>query len=140
MENIIFDVNNKYLNLDKIYEVSRIAKIKSFIEKTNKGFYTNVGERGVLLSGGQIQRIAIARALYREKNILILDEATSALDISTEKEIINSIFSSNKDLTLIMIAHRLSTLKNCDRIINFSENKIEEISYDELIRKTNYLK
>ena len=67
-----------------------------------------LGKEGPL-SGGQIQRIAIARALYREKSILILDEATSALDISTEKEIINSIFSSKKDLTLIMIAHRLNT-------------------------------
>ena len=120
-------------------KISRIAKIKNFIEKTNKGFYTNVGERGVLLSGGQIQRIAIARALYREKSILILDEATSALDISTETEIINSI-SSKKDLTLIMIAHRLNTLKDCDRIFNFLDNKIEEINYEELISKTKYMK
>ena len=139
IDNIAFDLNYKKLNLEKIYEVSRIAKIKNFIEKTNKGFYTNVGERGVLLSGGQIQRIAIARALYREKSILILDEATSALDISTETEIINSI-SSKKDLTLIMIAHRLNTLKDCDRIFNFLDNKIEEINYEELISKTKYMK
>ena len=83
-----------------------------------------MGERGVRLSGGQRQRIGIARALYRDPKTIIFDEATSSLDYQTEKEIMKTIENLNRDLTIIIIAHRVSTTKNCDRIINISNGKI----------------
>ena len=84
-----------------------------------------VGERGVKLSGGQVQRLGIARALYKDSNLLILDEATSALDYETEKNIMRSIENLPKSITLIMIAHRLSTLKSCDRVFNIDKGEIK---------------
>ena len=87
-----------------------------------------MGERGIKLSGGQIQRIGIARALYKESKIIVFDEATSALDNETELEVINSIKSLKKDFTIFMIAHRLNSLKNCDRIIEIESGKIKTIS------------
>ena len=81
-------------------------------------------ERGISLSGGQIQRIAIARAIYKDAEILVMDEATSALDNKTEKLIISEINALNKDLTILMVAHRLSSLKDCDKIIEFKKGKI----------------
>ena len=83
-----------------------------------------MGERGIQLSGGQRQRIAIARLLYRRSKVLILDEATSALDDETESKVIEEIQKLGKGITIIMIAHRLSTLKKCNRIIRVSEGKI----------------
>ena len=97
---------------------------------------TKVGERGAKLSGGQKQRIAIARALYKNSSILILDEATSALDIETEKAIIKSINSLNKNLTIIIIAHRLSTLINCNRIFELEKGSLVNVfTGQELINK-----
>ena len=85
---------------------------------------TLIGERGILLSGGQRQRIGIARALYRDSEILVLDEATSALDINTEKKIMDEINHLPGGLTIIMIAHRLETLKSCDEIIKLENGSI----------------
>ena len=92
-----------------------------------KGYQTFVGERGVRLSGGQRQRIAVARALYREAKLLVFDEATSALDNSTEKAIMNSIEHLTPDLTVILVAHRLSTVRNCDRIFELNEGKLVKV-------------
>ena len=92
-------------------------KISNFIESLPNGYNTFVGERGINLSGGQKQRIAIARALYKKKKFLIFDESTSALDQITEKEVMKSILSLEKDITLIIISHKVSTLSICDRII-----------------------
>ena len=103
------------------------AQIDSFVNTLPKGFNTLVGERGVRLSGGQRQRIAVARALYSKANLLVFDEATSALDSNTERAIINSINKLSKNLTVIMIAHRLSTVKNCDRIFEISNGKLINI-------------
>ena len=138
VNNIAFGVDEKNIDFKRIISVSEKAKIKDFIEHTENGFYSRVGERGILLSGGQAQRIALARALYRNSEILILDEATSALDMKTEKEIINSIFNLDNNLTLIMISHRLSTLSYCDRIFLINNCNIEEISYENLIRRNTY--
>ena len=93
---------------------------------------TKVGEKGVLLSGGQIQRLAIARALYKNPKILILDEATSSLDNKTEKLIIQSINNLKRKVTILMIAHRLTTLSNCDRIYELNNNQFTEIKKDKL--------
>jgi len=105
------------VDMEKVREAARQACIADFIESTPKGYDTTVGERGVRLSGGQRQRIGIARALYREPSLLVLDEATSALDEETEKKVIGSIQKLPKKPTILMIAHRLTTLKNCVRVI-----------------------
>jgi len=98
------------------------------------GYDTLVGEQGIRLSGGQRQRIGIARALYKEAEVLVFDEATSALDYETEKEVMKSIHNSNRDLTILMVAHRLSTLQRCDRIIEFSRGEIKrQCSYSDIV-------
>ena len=92
-----------------------------------EGIETIVGEKGIKLSGGQIQRIGIARALYSDPEILCLDEATSSLDYQTENEILKTIISIKKNKTVIIIAHRLKTIENCDEIIEMSDGKINKI-------------
>ena len=97
------------------------------------GFNTNVGERGVSLSGGQIQRLGIARALYKERTILVLDEATSALDINTEKQVMKSLNNLNKKLTVFIVAHRISTVQNCDKLLLFSNGNLKSYGNPEEI-------
>jgi ABC-type multidrug transport system fused ATPase/permease subunit len=92
-----------------------------------QGYDTTVGERGVRLSGGQRQRIGIARALYKGASVLIFDEATSALDEGTEAAIMESIYRLDSDVTLLMIAHRLSTLAGCDRIVRMDKGAIVDV-------------
>ena len=101
-------------------------------------YQTKVGERGVKLSGGQRQRVGIARALYKEADVIIFDEATSALDNETESEVINTINGLENNLTILMIAHRLTTLKNCDKIIELEGGNIKSVgTYNEIILKEN---
>ncbi len=123
-----------------LYQVCQIAAIHNFIQSLPNGYDTVIGERGITLSGGQRQRIAIARALIRKPEILILDEATSALDLITEKEIQDNIDQFRKGKTTIIIAHRLSTVKNSDRIYVLNKGSIvEEGLHQELIlKKGNY--
>ena len=116
-ENIAFGINKKFISLKKVKECAKKAQIDEFIESTKNGYLTTVGERGIRLSGGQLQRIAIARALYRNSEVLIFDEATSALDNNTEIELMKAINELSKELTIISIAHRYSTLKKYDRIL-----------------------
>lgn len=98
------------------------------------GYQTVVGERGVRLSGGQRQRLGIARALYKQAEILILDEATSALDNDTESEVMRNLISASEGLTIFMVAHRLTTLSRCERIVRLSGGRIVEIGrYDEVV-------
>ena len=127
-ENIAYGVPPESININHVIECAKNARIHDFIESTIDGYKTYVGERGIKLSGGQIQRIGIARALYKESKIIVFDEATSALDNETELEVINSIKSLKKDFTIFMIAHRLNSLKNCDRIIEIESGKIKTIS------------
>ena len=119
-ENVAF--GSKY-DKEKIDEVLKKAKIYDFLN-TKLGQDTLVGEGGILLSGGQKQRIAIARALYIDPEILVLDEATSALDDKTEKKIMNEIYDVSSDKTLIIIAHRLTTLERCEKIYKLSNGTI----------------
>ncbi len=107
----------------KIDEVLKKAKIYDFL-KTKEGADTLVGEGGIMLSGRQKQRIAIARALYSDPEILVFDETTSALDDTTEKEIMDEIYSISDDKTLIIIAHRLSTIDRCERVYKIVDRKL----------------
>ena len=122
-ENIAFGIPKESIDLNKVKSVARKAHLSSFIDGLELGYETFVGERGVRLSGGQRQRIGIARALYKESPIIIFDEATSSLDTVTESQIMESIDKLDKDLTIIIVAHRTSTLSNCDYIINLSQLK-----------------
>lgn len=116
-KNIVFGQNEDEIDDNKINEVLKEAQIYDFINKLDKKLETLVGERGVKLSGGQIQRIGIARELYRNSDIIIFDESTSALDISTENLILDCIKNLKKNKTVILISHRENTLKICDAII-----------------------
>ena len=135
-ENIVLGVIDEEINYDRLRKVVLQAKLLDLIEGWPDKFNTIVGENGVKLSGGQRQRIGIARALYKNANVLILDEATSALDSKTEKEIMNSITNIDKDITIMIIAHRVTTLDKCDQIIELNSKKeVQVFSYEELIRK-----
>jgi len=131
--NIAFGIPDKEVDHERVKFVASQANLIDFIESSSNGFETIVGERGVMLSGGQRQRIAIARALYKGAEVLIFDEATSALDNKTEEKIMNSIYGLSKNITIIMIAHRLSSLKSCDKIIQIENNKVLwEGTYDKV--------
>ena len=115
-ENIIFGSNDKkidYVNLKKSIEISHLDK---FIKDLPDGLKTMISDRGINLSGGQRQRIGIARAIYKNPKILILDEATSSLDLDTELNIMKLIYNLNKDMTIIIVTHKPSTLIKCSKI------------------------
>jgi len=123
-ENIAFGVPTNMIDLNRVKNAAKIAEISKDIENWSKGYSTVVGERGVRLSGGQRQRIGIARALYKDSDVLVMDEATSSLDEETEKLVISAINNLGKEITLILIAHRLSTLNNCNLIIKVEGGKV----------------
>lgn len=125
--NIAFGVAQESIEMERVRRAAAAAGIADFIEELAQGYATHCGERGVRLSGGQRQRIGIARALYKRASVLIFDEATSALDSETEKSVIDAISGLGDELTLIMIAHRLTTLSGCDRIILLNKGRIERI-------------
>jgi len=117
LNNIAFGIQEQHIDYQRVNEAIKKAQLDTFVSNLIEGINTPVGERGVKLSGGQRQRIGIARALYYDPQILILDEATSALDNNTENEVMNSIYEMSGTLTIIIIAHRLTTLNKCNRII-----------------------
>ena len=119
-ENIAFGVSKEQINRDLVKQAAEQAQIANLIEGWEFQYQTFVGERGVRLSGGQRQRIGIARALYKKANVLIFDEATSSLDNETEKAVMEAIDGLDRELTILIIAHRLSTLKKCDRIVELN--------------------
>ncbi len=133
--NIALGVDAKDINQLAIEKASKIANLHEFvINELPKKYQTYVGERGVRLSGGQRQRIGIARALYHNPRVLILDEATSALDNQTEKAVMDAVNNIRKDITVILIAHRLNTVKNCDIIFKLDKGQlISKGTFDELI-------
>jgi ABC-type multidrug transport system fused ATPase/permease subunit len=138
LENIAFGINKNQIDLGRVKDAAIKAQIHDTIENLPDKYDTVVGERGVRLSGGQRQRIGIARALYKNAKIIIFDEATSSLDNNTEYEVMKSINQLDKELTIIIVAHRISTLKNCDRILEFSNGNISKIGkYDELYKNKN---
>jgi ATP-binding cassette subfamily B protein len=127
-ENIAFGISAGKIDFNRVRTAAQQAQISDFIESRVEGYGAAVGERGVRLSGGQRQRIGIARALYKQASVLIFDEATSALDNETELAVMHTIEGLSKDLTLFIIAHRLTTLKNCDVVIKLEGGKNELIS------------
>jgi len=125
--NIAFGVPAAEIDMERIEEAAESAGISDFIAGLAGGYSTMTGERGVRLSGGQRQRIGIARALYKRASVLVFDEATSALDTRTEEGIMASVAALGKDITIVMIAHRLTTLKDCDRIIHLEKGRIDRV-------------
>jgi len=124
--NICFAIDKNEIDNEKLKNAIENSALSDYINSLPDGVETLVGERGARLSGGQIQRIGIARALYHNPEILILDEATSALDINTEKLIMNSILALNKEKTIIVVTHRSDSVKNCNQIYEISNNVLEQ--------------
>ena len=124
-QNIVFDVADADIDKDRLQEAVRKAQLVDLVEESPLGLDTEVGERGVRLSGGQRQRIGIARALYRRPEILILDEATSALDNETERLITNTVESLHGEVTIVIVAHRLSSVRRCDQFVVMKAGRVE---------------
>lgn len=136
-ENILFGNNDLVSEMD-IIKVLEQVKLDKYIDENPEGIHTKLQENATNLSGGQSQRLSLARALIRKPEVLILDEATSNLDVITEKSITESI-DSIKGMTIIVIAHRLSTIKRCDRIFAICDGKIKEAgTHDELMHKKGF--
>lgn len=136
LENIAFGLEKPFIDINKINNVLKLANLEDFISQLPNGIYTKLGEKGIKISGGQRQRLGIARALYNNPKILVLDEATSALDGLTEKLVMNSINELSEKHTIIIIAHRLNTVKNCDCIFFMDKGKIVDSgTYNELLEK-----
>ena len=129
-ENIAFGKHPNDIDIERVKKAAEQAQIAAHIETLPEKYHTHVGERGVKFSGGQRQRIGLARAFYKQAEVLILDEATSALDHETETQVMNAIHASGQNTTLIMIAHRLTTLEHCDQII--------ELEAGQIVRRGNY--
>jgi ATP-binding cassette subfamily C protein len=119
--NIAFGLPDNKIDPARLREACAIAQLLDFVEtELPDGFDTNVGERGIRLSGGQRQRIGLARALYHRPSLLILDEATSALDIATEAKLLDALRSLTGKLTMVVAAHRLSAVANCDQLFDLA--------------------
>jgi ABC-type multidrug transport system fused ATPase/permease subunit len=123
-ENIAFGIPQDEIDWERLRKAAQRAELKEFIETLPESFLTVVGERGIRLSGGQRQRIGIARALYKQASVLVFDEATSALDNETEAAVMEAIGKLQSDLTILIIAHRLSTVSMCDKIFKLEDGHI----------------
>ncbi|MFM2242486.1 MAG: hypothetical protein RLZ97_1341 [Verrucomicrobiota bacterium] len=124
--NIAFGIPDGSIDDDAVQRSLKSAQLDEFVRSLPEALETIVGERGIRLSGGQRQRIGIARALYHDPEVIVLDEATSALDGSTESEVIDAIDALKGSKTVIIVAHRLSTLENCDRIFRLEDGRLME--------------
>ena len=135
-ENIAFGIAKEEIDHQRVKKAAQQAQIAELIEEWKEGYQTFVGERGVRLSGGQRQRIGIARALYKKANVLIFDEATSALDNETEWEVMKAIEEIGEEITVLIIAHRLTTLKGCDKIVKLGKKYTVHVgNYQEMINE-----
>jgi len=135
-ENIAFGLPKKDIDSARVRQAAKQAQIDEIIESWPEKYQTRVGERGVRLSGGQRQRIGIARALYKCADVIIFDEATSALDNETERAVMQAIDSLSPDLTILIVAHRLTTLQKCDFIVELDKGRVSRIgSYQELVNR-----
>ena len=133
-ENIAFGQPKDEIDYNRVQQAAEKAGVAKLIESWPNQYQTYIGERGIRLSGGQRQRIGIARALYKQANVLILDEATSALDSKTEESVIKSIKAFSDDITVMMIAHRVTTLRDCDYIVELDDGSVRIGSYDDLCK------
>jgi ATP-binding cassette subfamily B protein len=137
-ENIAFGVRREEIDLERVKQAARQAQIAEFLESLPQAYQAEVGERGVRLSGGQRQRIGIARALYKKANVLVLDEATSALDNATERSVMDSLEGLDRRLTVLLIAHRLSTVRRCDTIVELANGHVvAQAPYEELLESSS---
>ncbi len=133
-QNIAFGVPRDQINAQRVRQAARQAQIADIIETWPEQYQTFVGERGIRLSGGQRQRIGIARALYKQADVIIFDEATSALDNETEQAVMQAIEELSENLTILIIAHRLTTLKNCTEIVELGDCGIKRVgTYKEIV-------
>jgi ATP-binding cassette subfamily B protein len=136
-ENIAFGIPKDQIDTNRVVQAAQQAQIADTIKGWPAKYKTFVGERGIRLSGGQRQRIGIARALYKKADVIIFDEATSALDNETELAVMQAIDGLGKDLTLLIIAHRLTTLKNCTQIVELSNGEIKRTgSYLDIVNQS----
>lgn len=134
-ENIAFGIPFEEINWEKVRYAARRAQIATTVESWSSQYHTVVGERGIRLSGGQRQRIGIARALYKGADVIILDEATSALDEKTEHAVMESINELGSDLTILIVAHRLSTLRDCSKVVEIEGGRVKRMgSYQEMMK------
>lgn len=124
--NVAFGISDKEVDDAQVWKALEEAQLKEFVQSLPDGLDTTIGERGVRLSGGQRQRIGIARALYMDPDLLIFDEATSALDNETEAAIMDSINALHGRKTLVIIAHRLTTIEECDIVYRVEHGKIKK--------------
>jgi ATP-binding cassette, subfamily B, bacterial PglK len=136
-ENIAFGVPRHAIDMARVKQAAEQAQIAAFIESSPEGYASFVGERGIRLSGGQRQRIGIARALYKQARVIVLDEATSALDTSTEEAVMEAVEGLSRDLTMVMIAHRLSTVQRCDRVVRLARGVVVASGPPSLIQTAN---
>jgi ATP-binding cassette subfamily B protein len=135
-ENIAFGIPKDQIDHHRVRQAAQQAQISNSIEAWPTKYQTLVGERGIRLSGGQRQRIGIARALYKKADVIIFDEATSALDNETEQAVMQAIENLRNDLTLLTIAHRLTTLKNCTQVVELGAGGIKRIgSYQDIVNQ-----
>ena len=133
-ENIAFGVPRNAIDMDRIRQAAYQAQIAEFIESRPEGYNAFVGEHGIRLSGGQRQRIGIARALYKQASVLVFDEATSALDNATEQSVMDAIEGLSSDLTILLIAHRLTTVQRCDTIVELEHGRVvAQGTYEQLL-------
>ncbi len=140
-ENVAFGIPENQIDISQVQKVLELAHLKDFISTLDQGIHTKVGERGVQLSGGQRQRIGIARALYHNAEVLVFDEATSSLDGITEKMIMEAIHNFSGKKSIILIAHRLKTVKKCDKIFFINKGKVvDQGTYQELIESNKHFK
>ncbi len=134
--NIALGIADREIDDERIRAVLAAAQLHEFIAELPDGLSTRVGERGVRLSGGERQRIAIARALYHDPDVLIFDEATASLDVETEAGITRTINALRSVKTIVVIAHRLSSVKSCDRLVWLARGRVVDVgSFDELQRR-----
>jgi ABC-type multidrug transport system fused ATPase/permease subunit len=136
-ENIAFGVPPDKIDLLRVQQAARQAQIADFIEGSPQGYQAYVGERGIRLSGGQRQRIGIARALYKQASVLVFDEATSALDNATEQSVMAAIEGLGSELTILLIAHRLTTVQRCDTIVELEHGRVAaQGTYEQLLERS----
>ncbi len=137
LQNVAFGIEIKDIDIDRVWDSLKAAQIDDLVSDLPMGLYTSVGDNGIRLSGGQRQRIALARAFYRNSNLLVLDEATSALDSKTESDVMDAIELIGRRCTMVIIAHRISTIKRCDCIYEFENGRIKAAGkYDELVESS----
>jgi ABC-type multidrug transport system fused ATPase/permease subunit len=138
-ENIAFGVPSHAIDLARVKQAAEQAQIAGFINSSPEGYASFVGEGGIRLSGGQRQRIGIARALYKKASVIVLDEATSALDTSTEEAVMEAVERLSRELTMVMIAHRLSTVQRCNRVVRLDHGTVVASGPPEMVTKRNQL-